>query len=245
MKTELNRFRTFRLIGMIAALPWWLVATGHTQDSGTGCGAQVMDRGCETAQKSFSDSNQTHVPSTAEQPVVTYRHGKLMVTAGNASLAQVLRAISAQTGTVIDFPRGSAEDRVVVREGPGTVREVLGNLLNGSGFNYVIVGSLDTPDKLSRVVLAKAGQASNLPLPGGEQKSGEADQAKTVRDPLLWTAPSGSAFWTPPEEDPSAEVSHPPLDNLVRPDEPIPPDVLEQMMKDRARQLREQAQEPQ
>ncbi|MFY9684153.1 MAG: hypothetical protein WAK70_20165, partial [Candidatus Sulfotelmatobacter sp.] len=141
---------------MIAALPWWLVATGHTQDSGTGCGAQVMDRGCETAQKSFSDSNQTRVPSTAEQPVVTYRHGKLMVTAGNASLAQVLRAISAQTGTVIDFPRGSAEDRVVVREGPGTVREVLGNLLNGSGFNYVIVGSLDTPDKLSRVVLAKA-----------------------------------------------------------------------------------------
>ncbi len=236
-----------RLVGMVAALPWWLVATGHTQETQIGCNAQVIDAGCGTARKNSAAGDETYVPSVASQPVVTYAKGRLTITAWNVSLAEVLRAISAQTGTVIDFPTGSAADRIFLREGPSTIRQVLGNLLNGSGFNYVILGSPDSPDRLLRVVLAKTGQTADFSPPPSEQKSRAADEEKTVHNPLLWTPPSGSAFWVPPKEDPAAQVSHRPLDSgsLVPPDEPLPPDVIEQMMKDRARQLREQAQEPQ
>jgi hypothetical protein len=244
----LTRYWQYRLVGMVAALPWWFVAAGHTQESGVGCSAQAISGVCETAddamQKNSADSNETFVAPVATQPVVTYANGKLTVKAWNASLAEVLRAISAETGIVIDFPAGSAGDRIYLREGPGTIRQVLANLMNGSGFNYVIMGSPDSPDKLTRVVLAKVGQTADFSPPAGERKSAD---AKTVRDPLLWTPPSDSGFWTPPKEDPAAQVSHRPVDsgNQVPPSEPLPPDVLEQMMKDRARQLREQSQEPQ
>ncbi len=180
-------------------------------------------------------------------PVITYANGKLTVKASNASLAQVLRAISDQTGAVIDFPASSASDRIYLREGPSTIRQVLADLLNGSDFNYVIVGSPDSPDKLTRVVLVKAGQTADFSPPASEQKSGSDDQAKTVPDPLLWTPPSSTEFWTPPKEDPAAQVAQRPADSgtPAPPSEPLAPDVLEQMMKDRARQLRQQAQEPQ
>ena len=244
----MTRYWQYRLVGMVAALPLLLFTAGHAQESDLGCSAQVIGAGCATVRQGSADGRETFAPPVASQPVVTYLNGKLTVTAWNASLADVLRAISAQTGTVIDFPTGSAADRIFLREGPGTIRQVLGNLLNGSGFNYVIMGSLDKPEKLTRLVLVKTGQTAELsPQLPSEQKSRGDDQAKTTRDPLFWTPPSDSAFWTPPKEDPSAQVSHPPLDSesLVPPSEPLPPDVLEQMMKDRARQLRQQAQEPQ
>ncbi len=245
--TELTKNWQYRFVGMVALMPWWLVATGHTQESGAGCSAQLMGAGCEVGRKNPPDRNEMRAPAAA-QPIVTYIEGKLTVTASNASLAEVLRAISAQTGTVIDFPAGSAADRIFLREGPGTVREVLEDLLNGSDFNYVILGSPDSPNKLARVILAKAGEVSDFsPQPEREEKSRGDNRAKEASDPLFWTPPSGSAFWTPPKEDPAAQDLHRPLDSgsLVPPSEPLPPDVLEQMMKDRARQLREQAQEPQ
>ncbi len=251
----MTRYWQYRLVGMVAALPWWFVAAGHTQVSGVGCSAQVIGGVCETApetmrdimRKNSADGNETLLPPIASQPLVTYTNGKLTVKASNVSLAEVLRAISAQTGIVIDFPTSSAGDRIYLREGPGTIRQVLANLMNGSGFNYVIMGSPDSPDKLTRVVLVKAGQTADSSPPASEQKSGSDEQAKTADDPLLWTPPSGSAFLTHPKEDPAEQVAHQPLDSgsAVAPSEPLPPDVLEQMMKDRARQLREQAQEPQ
>jgi len=243
----LTRSWLIRLLSIVAALPWWLTAAGHAQDAGAGCSPQVVDRGCETAQKTSPDGNQTLVPPAASRPVVTYTNGKLTVTASNTSLAEVLLAISAQIGTAIDFPAGSATDRIVVREGPGTIRQVLANLLNGSGFNYMILASPNSPDELTRVVLATAGQPANFsPRPASDQKS-TAAQAKTIRDPLLWAPPKGSLFWTPPKEDSSAQVSPRALDheNLQPPKDPIPPDVLEQMMKERTRQLHEQVQQPQ
>jgi hypothetical protein len=251
----LTRYWQYRLVGMVAALPWWLVAAGHTQAAGVGCSAQVIGGVCETApgamrdtmRKNSADGNETFVPTVAGQPLVTYTNGKLTVKASNTSLAEVLRAISAQTGIVIDFPTSSAGDRIYLREGPGTIRQVLANVMNGSGFNYVIMGSPDSPDKLTRVVLAKVGQTADFSTPTSEQKSGSAEQAKTVHDTLLWTPPSDSEFWTPPKEDPAAQVAPPPVDSgsVVPPTEPLAPDVLEQMMKDRARQLREQPQQPQ
>ncbi len=53
-----------------------------------------------------------------------------------------LRAISNQTGTVIDVPPGP-DERVVGVFGPGRMRDVLASLLNGSRFNYLKDGSFN------------------------------------------------------------------------------------------------------
>jgi hypothetical protein len=236
-----------RLLGVVATLPWWLAATGHTQESGVSCNTQGQDKTCQTARQGSPHGNQRLVPPASNRPIVTYTNGKLTVTASNTSLAEVLRAISAQTGIVIDFPAGSVADRIFVREGPGTTRRVLTNLLNGSGFNYVILASPTAPDELTRVVLAKADQPADVSTQLASDRESFAGQPASIRDPLLWTPPKSSSFLTTPKEDPSGSVSPKAADgeSLVPPADPIPPEVLEQMMKERARQLREQAQQPQ
>jgi hypothetical protein len=230
-------------------LPWGFIATGYTQEpAGAGCAARELGRGCQTALQTSSDGNATLASSAPNSPVVTYINGKLTVAALNTSLAEVLRAITARTGTVIDFPAGSAADRIAVQEGPDTIQHVLANLLNGSGFNYVILTSPNAPARLTRVVLAKSDQTASSPQPESNQISSTAEEPKTIDDPLLWAPPGGSSFLTSPKkEDPSAAVSPrtPDGESVVTPQDPIPPDVLEQMMKDRTRHLHEQAQPPQ
>ncbi len=102
------------------------------------------------------------VPPTLEQmpavaPQVTYSEGQLTVKAQNSTLADILKAIHTQTGAQIDVP-GNAAERVVGQFGPGPARDVLSQLLNGSHFNYVLLGSEANPFGLDKVILlAKSG----------------------------------------------------------------------------------------
>ena len=71
-------------------------------------------------------------------PQVSYQNGQLTIVAPNSTLADILRAVRKQTGAEIDIPE--ARERVVTRLGPGPARAVLAELLNGSRFNYVLLG---------------------------------------------------------------------------------------------------------
>jgi hypothetical protein len=96
-------------------------------------------------------------------PQVLYQNGKLTIVAANSTLGDILRAVKKQTGAEIEIP--AANDRVVTHLGPGTAREVMADLLNGSRFNYVLLGSAQDTNLLTRVVLvAKTGQDSNSPV---------------------------------------------------------------------------------
>src|SRR3954464_9006971 len=65
----------------------------------------------------------------------------------------------------IRLPPGANGERVVANLGPGTPQNVLTSLLNGSRFDYIILGSQDQPDAVQRVILrAKSGPE---PAPGG------------------------------------------------------------------------------
>ncbi len=97
------------------------------------------------------------VPQTLEQmpavpPQVTYQGGQLTVVAPNSTLGDILKAVHAQTGAQIDFP-GNGAERVVGHFGPGPARDVLSSLLNGSHFNYVLLGSEANQQELDRVIL--------------------------------------------------------------------------------------------
>lgn len=97
------------------------------------------------------------VPLTLEQmpatpPQVAYRNGELTIAAQNSTLGDILRAVHTKTGATIDMP-ANATERVVGRFGPGPAREVLAELLNGSRFNYVMLGSAADRGVLERLIL--------------------------------------------------------------------------------------------
>jgi hypothetical protein len=97
------------------------------------------------------------VPLTLEQmpatpPQVSYDHGELTIVALNSVMGDILRAVRDQTNATLDVP-ANANERVVGQMGPGPPRDVLAQLLNGSRFNYVILGSATDANKLARVIL--------------------------------------------------------------------------------------------
>lgn len=102
----------------------------------------------------------------AVAPHVTYQDGQLTIVAPNSTLADILRAVRKLTGAEMDIP-ANATERVVTNLGPGPAPGVVAELLNGSHFNYVLLGAPSDAKTLTRVVLvAKSGPDTPAPGPG-------------------------------------------------------------------------------
>jgi hypothetical protein len=96
-------------------------------------------------------------PLTPEQgpsypPEVSFQGGQLTIVAKNSTMGDVLTAVKRRTGAAVDMPAAPSE-RVVGRFGPGAPRDVMAQLLNGSHYDYVLVGSPADPGSLQKVVL--------------------------------------------------------------------------------------------
>ena len=188
-------------------------------------------------------------PPTLEQqpatpPQVTYRDGQLTISSTNSTLSQVLRSVQTQTGATIDLPSGAGSERVVASLGPGKPQSVLASLLNGSRFNYVILGEPNNPGAVQKVILlAKSSpSAADAPVTGAQNN---------LRPQL----PQQSAVEPPedeyPQNDPDVENQ-----NQVLPGQPgmpgsenLTPDVInpgnrtpEQMLQELQRMQQQQQQ---
>jgi len=124
------------------------------------------------ARPAFGPQPVPAAPPTLEQlpasaPRVAFQGGQLTIVARNSSLGAILREVESQTGATVDMPATPTE-RVVGQFGPGPAREVLASLLNGSRFNYVLLGSPQDPTSLERVVLLKKASGTDQPA-GGSQ----------------------------------------------------------------------------
>lgn len=93
------------------------------------------------------------IPPTPSR--VTYQGGLLTISAENSTLGEILREVRKLTGAAIEFPLGSngSNEHVVTHLGPAAPRDVLAVLLNGSSFNYVMLGSNSDPKAVSSVIL--------------------------------------------------------------------------------------------
>ena len=122
----------------------------------TGAGAQI--KGSAAGDTQGPDANALPPDQRPNlPPVVTYENGRLTIVAKNSTLEEVLRVVASKTGAVIDAPEDNTE-RVVAQIGPGAARDVIASLLNGSHFNYVMVGTEANPSAVARVILtAKSG----------------------------------------------------------------------------------------
>ncbi len=111
------------------------------------------------------------VPLDAIAPVapqVSYKDGQLTIVAPNSTLGDILRGVRKHTSADIEIPP-TASERVVMRLGPGPAPEVMAELLNGSHFNYILLGSPDNANQLVRVVLVA--KTSDTPTPNAGEKA--------------------------------------------------------------------------
>ncbi len=136
-----------------------LAVTASAQTSAVACNLAGNSQ-CAVPQGRSGSQPSDPEKSSLNAPKVIYRNGQLTIKAVNSTLGDVLRAVSMQTGAVIEFPPGSVDERVVVNFGPGPVRDVVGSLLNGTHFNYVLLESPGNPSMLQRLILTSAEPAS-------------------------------------------------------------------------------------
>jgi hypothetical protein len=109
------------------------------------------------------------IPATPAK--VSYQGGLLTISAQNSTLGEILRDVRKLTGAAIEVPQGAgSSERVVTHLGPGAPRDILAGLLNGSSFNYVMLGSSTDPDAVSSVILT------------AKPSSGETQTAATVNE---------------------------------------------------------------
>lgn len=83
------------------------------------------------------------------QPSITWNSQGLHIEAANASLSQILNQVSSETGAKVEGLSG--DERVFGDFGPGQPRDVLSQLLHGSGYNFLLLGTQDGP---LRVILS-------------------------------------------------------------------------------------------
>jgi hypothetical protein len=96
------------------------------------------------------------VPSqkkSAITPLVTYSNGMLTVVAQDVPLKDILEAIHSETGAIVTFPPGNGNERVYGRFGPAPMRDAIISLLDGSGFNYVMLGSTSDSRLITQLLL--------------------------------------------------------------------------------------------
>jgi hypothetical protein len=104
---------------------------------------------------------------------VEFQNGKLSIRTDKATLAEVLYEVQRRTGADIPIPAGAELEEVVANLGPAPARQVLAALLNGSRFNFIMVGSDEDPAKLKSVLLTLRGEGASPPTiyspaqPGG------------------------------------------------------------------------------
>jgi hypothetical protein len=123
------------------------------------------------------------IPAVA--PQVSYQDGLLTIVAPNSTLGDILRGVRKHTSADIEIP-ATANERVVTRLGPGPAREVVAELLNGSHFNYILLGSPDNATQLVRVVLvAKTGpdNPTSQPAEAGNNAAPPAEVAAENPEP--------------------------------------------------------------
>lgn len=176
----------------------------------------------------------------AVPPQVTFQNNELTIVAPNSTLADILRAVKKQTGAEIDVP--AAPERVVTRLGPGPAHDVLSDLLNGSRFNYVLLGAPGNESVLTRVVLVPKTGNSAEPAPQPQQPA-------MAQNPPADEDPSSQAMDADSEDNNANNVDETPeqpatddqQQNAEQPQVKTPQQMLQEMQQ---RQLMLQQQQP-
>jgi hypothetical protein len=130
---------------------------------------------------------------------VSYQDGLLAIYAQNSTLGEILRDVRKLTGAAIEIPQGpAANERVVTHLGPGAPRDVLSGLLNGSSFNYVMLGSASDSAAISSVILTAKTTSPGQTQTAANVYQNNPGQMPPNRFPPPQPQPFGQAMVQPP-----------------------------------------------
>lgn len=99
----------------------------------------------------------------------------LRIEAANSSLRQILKDVSTTTGTKVEGQ--GADERVFGSYGPGQARDVLSQLLQGSGYNVMMVGDLG--QGAPRQIVLSSRHSGDTPKPVTNSAASNSDDEDT------------------------------------------------------------------
>ena len=153
---------------------------------------------------------------------VSFSNGLLSIKANRASLSEVLFAVHQRTGAEVAIAAGAEQEQVVADLGPAPAPDVLARLLNGSKFNFLILGSASDPRVLDRVILSPRGEASLTSAVNAIPSPNSGDDSDDDAPPP--PPPSARATPLPPPVAVPAVGNVPPQTQPDRPAEDNSPD---------------------
>lgn len=156
----------------------------------------------------------------AQPATVRLASGKLSIEAHNSSLSDILGQIAKAGGMKLEGIQ--ANERIFGKYGPGAPRAVLSELLNGSGYNVLMVGETasGTPRELSLTTRSAGGVSTPQPQPAAQDEDSE-DEPQPVQ------------YQEPEPQPPTPPAAVP---NRVR----TPEQILQELQRMRQQQQRPQ-----
>ena len=119
-------------------------------------------------------ANEKPVPAT-----VTWDSHGLRIEAANSSLVQILEDVSTATGTKVEG--FDADQRIFGIYGPGSARDVLSQLLQGSGYNVLLVG--DQGQGTPREIVLSSRHPGSAPPAGNTAPANANDEDVDTDEP--------------------------------------------------------------
>ncbi len=161
-----------------------------------------------------------------EATIVWNSHG-LRIDAANSSLQQILKDVATATGAKISGL--SSDQRIFGAYGPGPARDVLSQLLDGSGYNVLMIGDRGqgTP---RQIVLSKAPTGPAPTPPAGASPSSDDNSSADVEEPQ-----------PPPQPEPPPAT---PNNGFSPGAQPRTPQQLLQEMQQRQQRIEQMQQQP-
>jgi hypothetical protein len=171
---------------------------------------------------SITEAGPSAPPPPPKKVEIKLQDDKMSLVSNKASLAEVLNELHAQLNADIPIPAGAEQELVAVVLGPGTQREVISKLLEGSRYNFIIVGTDQDANKVERVILSPK-------TPGGVVAGASGSMEDNVPVAQMQAPPQRSTGAPPPPPPPVTEDEQPqgdsmPPDTTPQPgDPPAPP----------------------
>lgn len=180
-------------------------------------------------------------PSLLDQPATPAQihldAGTLAIKAENSTLSSILHDISAKTGMTIDGL--SKDQRIFGSYGPASPRDVLAELLDGVGYNVLMVGDLGSGAPRQLSLSPRASDA-----PGGNRTTQMARQNNTGnddQDDSVPEQPDNSPQPPIPAPNQDQPANNQPGQNGVK----TPQQMLQELQQMRQQQMQQQQQPPQ
>lgn len=176
------------------------VADASSEPQGQFCRRERSDQ--NSLRPSVSSDQPVAAPESSQPspapPIAQVTDGRLTIRANGQNFASVLESVRIATGLTVEMPSGSSSDPVFLNFGPANVHDALVALLDGTNYNYMIVGSEQDSRVVKRLILTPRTTAGGGTLVASTQQG-----APVASQPSLYGG-------VQPDSDTDAEASEPP-----------------------------------